>query len=61
MFEVKEEAEQKLVAQDGLARDDKRQRKLDVEVELESIDGCGGDELVLGQAGGARENGAYLA
>ena len=40
MFEVKKEAEQELVAQDGFARDDKRQRKLDVEIELESIDGC---------------------
>jgi hypothetical protein len=60
VFEVKKEAKQKLVTQDGLARDDKRERKLDVEVELESIDGCGRDELVLGQAGGARENGADL-
>jgi hypothetical protein len=47
VFEVKKEAKQKLVAQDGLSRDDERERKLDVEVELQSIDGCRRREPVL--------------
>ncbi len=51
VFEVKKEAKQKLVAQDGLARDDKRERKLDVEVELESIDGCGRDWVGIRPSG----------
>jgi hypothetical protein len=42
MLKVQKEAEKELVAQDGLARDDERKRELNIEIELESIDGCRG-------------------
>jgi hypothetical protein len=52
VLEVKKEAKQKLVAKDGLARNYEGERELDVEIKLESIDGCGGDELVSAPRGG---------
>jgi hypothetical protein len=39
VLEVQQEAEQQLVAQDRLARDDERERELDRVVEREGVDG----------------------
>ena len=50
VLEVDEEAEKELVAQNGPARNDERKREFDVEVELESVDGCA--SRALGRTGG---------
>jgi hypothetical protein len=52
VLEVKKEAKQKLVAKNRLARNYERERELDAEIELESIDGCGCDEPVSVPRGG---------
>jgi hypothetical protein len=57
VLEVKKEAKEKLVAKNRLARNYERERELDVEIELESIDGCACDEPVSVPRGGeVREN-----
>ncbi len=47
MFEVDEKTEKELVAQNGPARNDERKREFDVEVELESVDGCASRGVVI--------------
>ena len=56
VFEVEKEPEEELVAQNGPARNDKREREFDVKVELESVDACASRAIRMDeQTGGVGE------